>query len=80
MLSGIIIAIVVVAPKVFKNDYFELPFLALRKRYYDNPAWYKAMQNQFVGRLCKMFNKAHQVALLFNHDFAQGLRVEWEKR
>ena len=38
------------------------------------------MQNQFVGRLYKMFNKSHQVAILFNHDFAQGLRVEWEKK
>lgn len=73
------IAFVVVAPKVFKNDYFKIPFTELRKRYHDNPAWYKAMQNQFVGRLYKMFNKSHQVAILFNHDFAQGLRVEWEK-
>ena len=37
------------------------------------------MQNQVVGRLYRMFNKAHQVALVFNHDFAQGLRVEWGK-
>ena len=73
------ISYIVVAPKVFKNDYFKIPFTELRKRYYNNPAWYKAMQNQFVGRLYKMFNKSHQVAILFNHDFAQGLRVEWEK-
>ena len=73
------IAYVVVAPKTFNKDYSKIPFLELRKRYYDNPAWYKAMQNQFVGRLYNMFNKTHQVAILFNHDFAQGLRVEWDK-
>ena len=73
------IEFVVVAPKVFNNDYFKIPLLELRKRYYDNPVWCKAMQNQFVGRLYKMFSKMHQVAILFNHDFAQGLRVEWEK-
>ena len=37
------------------------------------------MQNQFVGRLYKMFKKTNQVAVSFNPDFAQGLRVEWEK-
>jgi len=73
------IAFVVIAPKTFNNDYFKVPLIELRKRYYNNPSWYKAMQNQFVGRLYKMFNKAHQVAILFNHDFAQGLRVEWEQ-
>ena len=36
------------------------------------------MQNRVVGRLYTMCSKAHQVALLFNHDYAQGLRVEEE--
>ena len=68
------IAFVVVAPKIFKHDYFKIPFIELRKRFYENPSWYKAMQNQFVGRLYKMFTKVHNVAVLFNPDFAQGLR------
>ena len=62
------ITFVVIAPKVVRNDYFKIPFVELRKRYYDNPSWYKTMQVQFVGRMYKMFNKLHEVAILFNHD------------
>ena len=47
----------VIAHNVFNTYYFKIPFLELRKRYYENPAWYKAIQNQFVGRLYNMFSK-----------------------
>jgi len=36
------------------------------------------MQNQFVGSTYRMYNNKHQAAILFNHDFAQALRTQWE--
>ena len=51
---------VIVAPKTVKYDYSKKPIAALRDRYHDEPAKYKAMQNQFVGRAYRMYNNKHQ--------------------
>ena len=70
---------VIVAPRTIKHDYFQKPLNALRDRYCEEPAKYKSMQNQFVGSTFRMYDNKHQAAILFNHDFAQALRTEWEK-
>ena len=66
-----------VAPKTMKHDYFKKPIAALRARYHDEPAKYKAMQNQFVGSTYRVHDNTYQAAILFNHDFAKALWTQW---